>query len=768
MYKSVTHPSSLREGKGPRRPADARASTVPRHEGPLHGGPIAPADGAVFASPYKGLAIPRRPSRRVRGHASPSVSTTAVSKSKMASRPSTSGGSASSNTTKREVRSNKRISRDDSFLELNTHGEAGPRPLARAQYQSQTLVTSPRGAAVSRSVHRTRGLEVEDGSFENERAGNIGIALGSPSRPPVTAGSWPSLGNEPPLMPPTTPPISRGNSQDAVETSMTRKLSTKWNLLGFFVRRQSDHAASSISTSELSNPSNFRRPERDVKSAGQAPLPGIKSLARSNSVGSHKAPKHKPAIVRSHTTPLGLEYDEKKGLKAMEIQRGVVREPRRAPVTQDIPPKPPAVPSTGPLLDVEIPHIRMERYSIMFKSVLNSKSSFLTRRQAATPKTKSIKDAAGRKEQEERRELTRRATSAQPSGRRPGLGLFPSSRPGHQAHQVHHLKLPPRPRSNTSPALLLASSKPDPSHFSGKSETHTKEDGSRSTRDKHDKHTSRKQPNGSRMDGTIKKDNSETHEIPAKPSSRQFSYDQSSLIYQEIQEMLAKPSSQPLRNDQSSLIIESPTEIEPDDGGYETLKLKTWNHATEHQAPLEPKRQLNNPSRPLSSRKTPGTTSPHSSSSRNTSHRERSALLAPPSRPHIITETKVSSPRDVYPDDDAAEALLTPVEISIARQISISRQQRKLLQPLRTNQPTKKAMTPGRNNRRPSHPSPLLVGAAAAGVAAGAGEKGRIVETKTSKPTLVHPPGNRVHGSEGTPRVIAQSRRSERIVLEGA
>jgi hypothetical protein len=88
-----------------------------------------------------------------------------------------------------------------------------------------------------------------------------------------------------------------------------------------------------------------------------------------------------------------------------------------------------------------------------------------------------------------------------------------------------------------------------------------------------------------------------------------------------------------------------------------------------------------------------------------------------------------------------------PVEISIARQISISRQQRKMLQPLQTSfTSAKPRMSPAKG----SPPVPRIA----------IGKNERLAETKTSTPTLVTP-------DETFETQLLQHRKSERIVVEG-
>ena len=65
----------------------------------------------------------------------------------------------------------------------------------------------------------------------------------------------------------------------------------------------------------------------------------------------------------------------------------------RIPIVLDNSPVP-----SKPMLDVEIPQITMERYSVMFGSVLQSQPTLLTRRQAAVQKLKNVEGTVDKEE----------------------------------------------------------------------------------------------------------------------------------------------------------------------------------------------------------------------------------------------------------------------------------------------------------------------------------------------------------------------------------
>jgi hypothetical protein len=105
----------------------------------------------------------------------------------------------------------------------------------------------------------------------------------------------------------------------------------------------------------------------------------------------------------------------------------------------------------------------------------------------------------------------------------------------------------------------------------------------------------------------------------------------------------------------------------------------------------------------------------------------------------------LASPKKQAPEADAQEALRNAVEISIARQISVSHQQRKMLHPLKSNPSLRH-----RGNGSPSGPGYIAI------------EKDeRLAETKSSTPTLVHP-----RELTHSPDAYQMHRKSERVILE--
>ncbi|KAI1128127.1 hypothetical protein F5Y10DRAFT_180957 [Nemania abortiva] len=724
MYKLVSRSWSLREGKGANRHAAVKAPAPVTHvpDEPLHGGPETVSDTTLHAPSYNGFVTPAADaSKNALQYASRPLPATPSSKGKMADRPSTSGGPGSRKAAKDDMKFDKRMSRDDFYLGSRAYGGTRPGPYTSFRGKPPTPETSPRSTSVERFASGSSTWEPKSAPVREVPNGDIGMALGSPTHPPTFSDAW-TLQSAPrprkETHPIVSPPASRSSSVDTFDMPLSRKPTGKWKLFNIFTRKPSDQSAQAVSISDPNGLYGTRRPEEEARAATQAPSSGLKSPARSNTTTSRKTPKHKPIIARSQTMPMSAQVDvydrgtqgsEKLGIGSF----GSI------PIALDTGPK--ANLKTG-LLNVEIPDVRLERYSVMFNSVLNSNPSLLSRRQANVQKLKSIEDAAEHEERARPYGATRRATSPQPVARSSGLALFPTSKPG-QSYVPP--KLSPRLRSNTSPALL-----PSPS---------------RATFDK---------PPSYRRPSVEEKHNSKHPRHPRHQSPHHHEKPSIAVTsHPDTVEQQARPLVSRFNNDQSNLILESPVDIEMEPGTPETHEAVSWQawKPSPHQLPPEPKWQMISPSQ-----KTPST-----ASSNTSSYRKRSPSLASSARTQTTQMTEdfddVSYPDSTSSTSSNSHMKMTPVEISIARQISVSRQQRKLLQPLRTGAAATPAVPSISPNRKPSHTSPVRMPTVAVG------ENGRIAETKTSTPTLVNPP------ELLDPHLaLAQNRRSERIVLEEA
>ncbi|KAF5658168.1 hypothetical protein FHETE_9996 [Fusarium heterosporum] len=458
---------------------------------------------------------------------------------------------------------------------------------------------------------------------------------------------------------------------------------------------------------------------------------------------SRRTPKHKPIVLRSLTEPLSPETSERTeqvplvlptlvepspvspsrltkeplptqpktpkeakhkdsgsgGLGRKITLRGLrgdsgKKRAERAFVAPSPPPPMPAIPRS--LLDVEIPSIKMDRYSVMFNSVLQppqpqgQASSLLARRQATLDHLKTVKEAIAENRNETLR--PRRATSPQPSPTAP-------------AHADTSKPLPsPRFRANTTPAQL---DPPTPASFDMDSPSYVAPT-----------------PRVVEVSRAVLHHNKfaaqSTHYQPAlvsKFNRRPSAPAAADKVNVAHVGQATTPASAAVSTPRSYSPFppQSATPVSPehtdDEGDVNVAKRR-------HGSPSKPSGQAVSPPASITSSGA-GTTRRFS-----------------PSSPS-------SSPKKQTADSDPQEALRNAVEISIARQISVSRQQRQMLHPLKSNPSVhnKNGSPPGRYIRIEKHE--------------------RLSETNSATPTLVVP-----RELSHSPDAYQMHRKSERVVLE--
>lgn len=153
------------------------------------------------------------------------------------------------------------------------------------------------------------------------------------------------------------------------------------------------------------------------------------------------------------------------------------------------------------------------------------------------------------------------------------------------------------------------------------------------------------------------------------------------------------------------------------------------------------------PPQPRSILKKPSGPPPPPPTNRAAEPTAASQEAAPPNHHQHQHQMSMASIRTDAGEEEVEKALYEAVEISIARQISVSRQQRKMLVPL--NRST--------SRRNPGEPAPD----AASNIKLDKNK--RLVETRTAVPVLVHP-ASRANAPQGG----GGYRKSSRVVLEGA
>ncbi|ERT02246.1 hypothetical protein HMPREF1624_00544 [Sporothrix schenckii ATCC 58251] len=400
---------------------------------------------------------------------------------------------------------------------------------------------------------------------------------------------------------------------------------------------------------------------------------------------------------------------------------------------------PPPMLGASPYLDVEIPEARLERYSVMFGNLLGSgpswqpASSLLARRQATLDKLKNINDRI-RQEDFERDfaaaaaadatmainglpspGLQRRATSPHVT-RSPAFSLFPgrphntdnNNTPGPALTNTTNVNSPllsPRLRSNTTPATTRSPTRAgfhfqQPPGVAVSTSQKTAQPLSVSASQRYNKSPLRSDING--------------HSNPSSMLNRRGPPTKTQVMPTSVPAPAPAPVSVVhFDPTESRLILDSPTEMD-----YPVEQtLQPFKPVIE-----EPRWQMISP---------PSSIGSVSSSSAGSAGSATSKLLR--SRTSGSPASTTSLELDVEEPDPT---LKSAVEISIARQISVSRQQRQLLRPLKTNnlavpaaQTTTTSTTPMSSSSSPSRSATLRLG-----------RNERLQETKMSTPTLVVAP----------------------------
>lgn len=651
-------------------------------------------------------------------------------------RPSTSGGLSS----RRGGTNNdfaKRMSKDDSVLNIGARRTMNQSIASNGPTSRDDLYVRDRMAAMSSRFHiPVRGstitpehsphypgsheavIPVRMQTPESITSGDIpiGMALGSPAHIPSEPSRWQAQ------FPPASPQVTDMSSvpspaMSAQGGSLQRKKTGRKKLFGLFgggkktAGDEGSRGLSNLAKSSVGSTSN-------VSVVPKTP----KTPTRSNTQSDVRTPRHKPLAFRSNTMP----YNKEEGLRATPESaesnlRSKASDPylRQANESRALPPVPPI-----PRLEVRLPDTKMERYSVMFSDLLkeNGKqepaASLLARRQATLERLKTINGNNGGYELEpvleDDRVRPRRATSPQPHAPpRPGPAF--AAEPAHASPRLSVFPIPPTGRPNvpvgtpsTQPRVARSNTSP------GRLPSPTQPTFDRRLKAPTERGTPHLEvPNPFQMNPPESTRPSPRPLEPIYPTDTSFHFGP----------------------DQSGLLLDSPTSMD----SHEEIIISQPFKPTLH----EPQWQMVSPST------TSG--SVFTASSAGGGRRGRSPSGG-------SSSTHVTKPSSEFDPQDAA--LQNAVEVSIARQISISRQQRNLLRPLNTRRGTE---------TRPSLPnsagsstlgesrSPIGVTVIKAPSPSRLGKDEPIKETKSSTPTLVH--------RRGSP-VDPQNRKSSWVVLE--
>lgn len=288
-------------------------------------------------------------------------------------RPTTSGGDTaltSWNQIPREILSNNRISRDDTYYTLMKDNKVEKSKVEANKFFMATApptpdATPPRGPSLEEPL---TGTHTEMNGY-SQNGPQIGMALGSPAHPQHGWSQSPYGMNTI-----EQPQEFMSHKENLSPISPATKQKTKWKGFGSLFGRKPPKAFYQLDESTDS--------EQHSTYGNTAQLDSADSKLRGRSNTTSRATKRAPVPTRSNTTPV-----EKKAW-AQKPNRN-----QKAPEIHL---------DGGPMLDVEIPSIHLDRYSVMFGGVLgkagmDTSSSLLARRQATLDKLKTVNEAIAEK-----------------------------------------------------------------------------------------------------------------------------------------------------------------------------------------------------------------------------------------------------------------------------------------------------------------------------------------------------------------------------------
>jgi hypothetical protein len=243
----------------------------------------------------------------------------------------------------------------------------------------------PRNSLVLRSIT----LETMEGNSGNTLVPlDIGMALGSPSHVP---DSW----QQQPQAERTLSPDTFNDSAISIEAAPTKQKASKWKMLGGLFGAKRNIEAQQQSFYQV-QPESSQRDATVTMTAGSSytgfgePLQTeepskTRSRGRSISTKKTKSKETRPDVRRANTLPQGLLNNHSasgQGTPRITLEGNPLNQAAQKPL--------------GHTLDVEIPSIQLERYSVMFGNVLqpgnNTTPSLLARRQATLERLKTVNE----------------------------------------------------------------------------------------------------------------------------------------------------------------------------------------------------------------------------------------------------------------------------------------------------------------------------------------------------------------------------------------
>lgn len=314
-------------------------------------------------------------------------------------RPSTSGGPANYSM---RTNAEKRETKDDlHFNPLAAHGRGTtfydfplPGSLPTPSHTPKASPPLPENSSLPRS-DTPDSLDIKPVAMNVQQA-EIGMALGSPTHQPALWQQRTTTFNSHAWSPPPDDDIVMDGWTG--QPLPSKHKASKWKILGglfgggkkqsnpqtfYQLQHETTHQATVETDDVLSGGPPGTSERKPSKPRGRG---------RTNSV--RKTEKHKPGLKRAHTTPTNFESYEHVGRLQPPMPKITIDEGSTVNGAIQVPSN-----HGGLMLDVAIPSVQMERYSVMFGSVLQkpgsstTSSSLLARRQATLDRLKTVNEA---------------------------------------------------------------------------------------------------------------------------------------------------------------------------------------------------------------------------------------------------------------------------------------------------------------------------------------------------------------------------------------
>ena len=306
-------------------------------------------------------------------------------------RPSTSGGTGRTLDFRVRRNAGKRETKDDLYFRpLTSHGQGntfynfplpGSLPALSSSPRESTPLPRKSSLLCRPSTPDSIGAEREVEIPQVE----IGMAIGSPSHPPA---AWRQSKFESHAWSQSPDPME-DSMDDSIAPAPAKQKSSRWKILGgLFGGGKKQNSAQAQAFYQL-QPEGQQQMLAEPGHVHFEESPESKPRRRGRTNSERKIGRKKPDMKRSNTAPQQFDLEPSRVRPAnpqITLDGG--------PIVDNVIQREPA--DGGLMLNVDIPSVEMERYSVMFGGLLPKSpglhSSLLARRQATLDKLKTVNE----------------------------------------------------------------------------------------------------------------------------------------------------------------------------------------------------------------------------------------------------------------------------------------------------------------------------------------------------------------------------------------